>query len=74
MADGKSLKKVQRKAAQMALKSTEYDHPPLKIKKSEKQSESPVTVLNNLALKLGMTVQYTVVNDILVGYSKIVRL
>ncbi|XP_076274178.1 maternal effect protein staufen-like [Rhynchophorus ferrugineus] len=63
-AHGKSLKNAQRKAAQMALKNTEYQHPPLKIKKSEK-SETPVALLNNLALKLGMTVQYTVVNDIL---------
>ncbi|KAF7271505.1 hypothetical protein GWI33_015619 [Rhynchophorus ferrugineus] len=50
LVDGKSLKNVQRKAAQRALKNTEYQHHSLKIKKSEKL-ETPEALLNNLVLK-----------------------
>ncbi|KAF7271510.1 hypothetical protein GWI33_015624 [Rhynchophorus ferrugineus] len=52
--DGRSSKNTHRKGK----------HRPLKIKKSEKL-ETPVALLNNLALKIGMFVQYAIVTDIL---------
>ncbi|XP_030759956.1 maternal effect protein staufen-like isoform X1 [Sitophilus oryzae] len=64
-AEGKSLKTAQRIAASTALKSTQYQHPPLKINENEK-SLTPTVLLNNLCAKLGLAVKYGVItNDIL---------
>ncbi|XP_050300272.1 double-stranded RNA-binding protein Staufen homolog 2-like [Anthonomus grandis grandis] len=63
-AENSSLKKAQQDAALIALRNTQYEHPPVKIKENEK-SPTPTVLLNNLASKLGLKVTYTVVTDVL---------
>lgn len=58
----KSIKKAQQAAASMALKNTQYEHPPVKLKADEK-ALTPTVLLNNLAAKLGLAVTYTLVTD-----------
>lgn len=60
----KSIKKAQQAAASMALKNTQYGHPPVKLKADEK-ALTPTVLLNNLAAKLGLAVTYTLVTDTL---------
>ncbi|CAG9764185.1 unnamed protein product [Ceutorhynchus assimilis] len=60
--DGKSFKKAQQSAASLAVKSTKYEHPPVKFKENEK-TPTPTVVLNNLASKLGLAVEYSLITD-----------
>ncbi|XP_060530382.1 maternal effect protein staufen-like [Cylas formicarius] len=68
LGEGKSIKKAKHAAASLALRSTEYEHPPLKINKNEK-SMTPTSILNNLALKLGLPVTYSLVTNDLDDYE-----
>lgn len=60
--EGKKLKEAQQLAADAALKTTKYIHPPVKLKESAK-SLTPTVLLNNLAAKLGLSVTYMLVTD-----------
>lgn len=67
-----SIKKAQQAAAQTAIKSTKYQHPPVKIKESDK-ALTPTVLLNNLAAKLGLAVSYKrVFDDIVVNIEMVV--
>ncbi|KAH1020216.1 hypothetical protein HUJ04_009922 [Dendroctonus ponderosae] len=62
-----SIKKAQQAAAKTAIKSTKYEHPPVKMKESDK-ALTPTVLLNNLAAKLGLVVSYKrVFDDIVVN-------
>uniref|UniRef100_A0AAR5Q794 DRBM domain-containing protein n=1 Tax=Dendroctonus ponderosae TaxID=77166 RepID=A0AAR5Q794_DENPD len=63
-----SIKKAQQAAAKTAIKSTKYEHPPVKMKESDK-ALTPTVLLNNLAAKLGLVVSYKRVFDDIVGGS-----
>ncbi|XP_048526627.1 maternal effect protein staufen-like isoform X2 [Dendroctonus ponderosae] len=64
-----SIKKAQQAAAKTAIKSTKYEHPPVKMKESDK-ALTPTVLLNNLAAKLGLVVSYKrVFDDIVRGSS-----
>lgn len=52
---GTSLKKAQREAANLAMKQTAYDHPPIK---ESLTYLTPTVKLNNIAAKLAYSVQY----------------
>jgi hypothetical protein len=59
---GSSLKKAQQDAAALALANTYYEHPPVKIKSDEENSQTPTVTLNNIAMKLGLGVSYYLLN------------
>ncbi|ERL85896.1 hypothetical protein D910_03311 [Dendroctonus ponderosae] len=61
-----SIKKAQQAAAKTAIKSTKYEHPPVKMKESDK-ALTPTVLLNNLAAKLGLVVSYKRVFDDIVN-------
>ncbi|RZC33065.1 double-stranded RNA-binding protein Staufen -like 2-like, partial [Asbolus verrucosus] len=56
---GSSLKKAQQAAAESALENTYYEHPPIKIKSDQERSLTPTVILNNIAMKLGIGVSYS---------------
>ncbi|KAL1464666.1 hypothetical protein WDU94_004293 [Cyamophila willieti] len=60
-ADGSSIKKAQHSAAQLALNSTAYKHPPEKSTKpvTSRRNITPTVELNALAMKRGEVTEYT---------------
>lgn len=59
-ADGSSIKKAQHSAAQLALASTAYKHPPEKCEKpiTSRRNITPTVELNALAMKRGEVTEY----------------
>ncbi|XP_026681754.1 double-stranded RNA-binding protein Staufen homolog [Diaphorina citri] len=60
-ADGSSIKKAQHSAAQLALNSTTYKHPPEKSTKpvTSRRNITPTVELNALAMKRGEVTEYS---------------
>uniref|UniRef100_A0A8D8VQD3 Double-stranded RNA-binding protein Staufen homolog 2 n=1 Tax=Cacopsylla melanoneura TaxID=428564 RepID=A0A8D8VQD3_9HEMI len=60
-ADGSSIKKAQHSAAELALNSTAYKHPPEKSTKpvTSRRNITPTVELNALAMKQGEITEYT---------------
>lgn len=66
--EGKKLKEAQQLAADAALKTTKYIHPPVKLRESPR-TLTPTVLLNNLAAKLGLSVSYMLVTDNILVHS-----
>ncbi|XP_014252626.1 double-stranded RNA-binding protein Staufen homolog 2 isoform X2 [Cimex lectularius] len=62
-ADGASIKKAQHAAASIALKNTQYDHPPPKSSRNQRGHITPTVELNALAMKRGEPTVYTLVES-----------
>ncbi|KAJ8922642.1 hypothetical protein NQ315_007674 [Exocentrus adspersus] len=61
--EGSSLKKAQQNAALVALAKTEYEAPLLQDEDERIDTTTPTVLLNNLAAKLGIGVEYFLVNN-----------
>ncbi|XP_066253678.1 double-stranded RNA-binding protein Staufen homolog isoform X2 [Euwallacea similis] len=67
----KSIKKAQQNASNLAMRNTKFIHPPVKIK--DVTVLTPTVVLNNLAAKLGLFVNYKVLTEDIVDQSSVVE-
>lgn len=62
LGQGSSLKKAQRNAAVVALENSEYEPTEMKEKEENIEAVTPTVLLNNLCAKLGIVVEYFLVN------------
>ncbi|XP_018565164.1 double-stranded RNA-binding protein Staufen homolog [Anoplophora glabripennis] len=70
---GSSLKKAQQNVAVIALENSNYEPPEIKEKEKNFDATTPTVLLNNLCAKLGIAVEYFLINNKLFSASGIVN-